>query len=263
MGFPCAIGSRVKADLLLIHSHYFNMRMWNDWMPQLRDRFRVIRFDMTSHGLTGPDSRGDYTMDRDLQLIEGLLQHLQVESFSVAGSSLGGNMAFHLASRWPDRVQALVLMNSGGLPRSGSRGNRGTVPDWVDAVSYLVPTMAFHSFLEWMIVDDAIVTPQMSREFHAMFRRQGNRVAEFERLRQFEVGDPDPVLEGVIAPTLVMWGEDNPQLPVAQVEKFEARLTSAQTFESIVYPAVGHVLPLEAPGSGSADLRRFLLEHVQ
>ena len=244
--------------LLLIHSHYFNMRMWEDWVPQLAEYVQVIRFDMTSHGLTGPDGRGDYSMERDLAHIEALLDHLDIEEFAVVGSSLGGNMAFHLAARHPDRVSHLVLANSGGLPRQGSRGTQGTVPGWIDYVSYLVPTSAFRAFLEWMIIEDSVVTDAQVEEFHRMFRREGNRFAEFSRIRQFEVGDPVPVLEKVIAPVLILWGQDNPQLPVEQVGKFETLLTNAQRVETETYPGIGHAIPLEMPAEGSRRVLEFL-----
>jgi pimeloyl-ACP methyl ester carboxylesterase len=244
--------------LLLIHSHYFNMRMWNDWLPLLSQHFRVIRFDMTSHGLTGPDSGADYSMERDLALILGLLEHLQVEQFSVVGSSLGGNQAFHLAGRYPERVDKLVLINSGGIPRPGSRGTQGTIPDWVDYVTYLVPTVGFRKFLEWMIIDDALVTDALVDEFHQMFRREGNRFAEFNRLRAFKVGDPTDVLAAIQAPVLLMWGSENPQLPTSQMDKFEELLVSADSIERISYPGVGHVIPLEIPGPGSQKVLQFL-----
>lgn len=244
--------------LLLIHSHYFNMRMWNDWIPTLAQQHRVIRFDMTSHGLTGPEPGDRYSMDRDLELILGLLDHLDVDRFAVAGSSLGGNMAFHLAGRYPERVEKLALINSGGIPRKGARGTQGTIPAWVDYMTYLVPTAAFRSFLEWMIIDDAIVTDELVTEFHQMFRREGNRFAEFNRLRSFEVGDPTETLAAVRAPVLLMWGQQNPQLPVTQVDKFEDLLVNADSVERILYPGVGHAIPLEIPAPGSRDLLAFL-----
>jgi len=249
----------IGPDLLLIHSHYFNMRMWDDWLPLLSHHFRVIRFDMTSHGLTGPEPGSDYSMERDLDLILGLLDHLGVDQFSVAGSSLGGNMAFHLAGRYPERVQRLALINSGGIPRPGSRGTSGTIPGWVDYVTYLVPTTAFRSFLEWMIIDDTLVTDAMVSEFHQMFRRAGNRFAEFNRLRAFKVGDPTDLLASITTPVLLMWGADNPQLPVTQADRFAELLVNAPQLETLVYPGVGHVIPLEIPQQGSRDLLAFML----
>lgn len=257
-----AVRYRVQGDgpaLLLIHSHYFNMRMWDDWIPTLAQYFKVIRFDMTSHGLTGPEPSGDYSMQRDLELIRGLLDHLGIERVGVVGSSLGGNMAFHLAAQEPDRVEALVLMNSGGLPRTGARGTGGTIPGWVDYMTYITPTSAFRRFLQWMIIDDSLVTDEQVTQFHQMFRREGNRFAEFTRLRSFDVGDPVPVLAAIRAPVLIMWGADNPQLPVAQVDKFEALLENAAFVDRIIYEETGHVLPLEQPRDGSTDLRDFLL----
>jgi pimeloyl-ACP methyl ester carboxylesterase len=242
--------------LLLIHSHYFNMRIWDGWIEALADSFTVIRFDMTSHGLTGPEPSDDYSMARDLGLIRGLLAHLKVEEYSVVGSSLGGNMAFHLAAQEPQRVLALVLANSGGLPRENSRG--GTIPGWVDYVSYLIPTSAFGSFLQWMIIDDALVTDELVQEFHRMFRREGNRFAEFQRLRGFDIGEPEPLLEAITAPTLILWGEDNPQLPVVQAERFAALLPNVAEVQVIVYPGVGHVIPLEVPALAGDDVKRFL-----
>jgi pimeloyl-ACP methyl ester carboxylesterase len=245
--------------LLLIHSHYFNMRMWDAWVPVLAEHFRVIRFDMTSHGLTGPEPNQDYSMERDLELILGLLDHLEVQHFSVVGSSLGGNQAFHLAGLYPQRVKQLVLINSGGIPRPNSRAAQGTIPAWVDYLSYLVPTTAFRSFLQWMIIDDALVTDQMVQEFHQMFRRQGNRFAEFNRLRAFESSDPTALLAAVEVPVLVLWGEDNPQLPVSQMQAFESLLVNAASVQTRAYAGVGHVIPLEIPRQGSRDVRDFLL----
>lgn len=257
-----SLAYRVEGEgppLLLLHSHYFNMRMWDDWVPTLAQYFTVIRFDMTSHGLTGPDSRDDYSMDRDLEHILGLLGHLQVERFAVMGSSLGGNMAFHLAGLYPDRVSHLALANSGGIPRAGSRGTQGTIPAWVDYVSYLVPTAAFRSFLEWMMFDDQRVSDQQVEEFHQMFRREGNRFAEFNRLRAFEVGDPTDTLASIRAPVLIIWGEENPQLPVTQAARFKELLTAAPQVTVLLMPEVGHVIPLEMPDYGSVILRDFLL----
>ena len=243
--------------LLLIHSHYFSMRIWDAWMDTLTPDFTVIRFDMTSHGLTGPEPNADYSMARDLELINRLLQHLEVDRYSVAGSSLGGNMAFHLAAQSPQRVEKLVLINSGGIPRPNSRSSGGSIPFWVDYVSYLVPTRAFRAFLEWMIIDDAPVTDALVQEFHQMFRREGNRFAEFARLRGFKVGDPAPLLAAIRAPTLIMWGRDNPQLPLSQAARFIELMPNARV-EQVIYDGVGHVIPLETPLAGSRDLRDFL-----
>ena len=243
--------------VLLIHNHFLNMRMWDGWVETLRDEFTLIRFDMTSHGLTGPDPTDDYSMERSLALISGLLDHLSLERVHIVGSSLGGNMAFHFAARNPERVDRLVLINSGGLKRENSR-SEGEIPGWADGVLDLVPRSAYGSFLRWMIVDDVLVTDELVAEFHDMFRRRGNRSAEIERLRDFDPGDPSPVLAAVAAPTLILWGRDNPQLPFELAYRFQDALTGSSEVELRILPGVGHVLPLERPAKSAELAADFL-----
>src|SRR5436189_4754905 len=64
--------------VVLIHSHYFDMKMWDAWMPVLTPHFTVLRYDLTGHGLTGPDPSGIYTVDRDVVLLHGLLHKLNI-----------------------------------------------------------------------------------------------------------------------------------------------------------------------------------------
>jgi len=242
--------------LLLLHSHYFSMTMWDDWVTPLSRYFRVIRFDMTSHGLTGADPSGDYSMARSQQLLDGLLAHLQVDRVSLVGSSLGGNMAFTFAANNPHRVERLILINSGGLKHSGNRSGR--VPGWVDAVLYLLPRFAFEYFLKWMMVDDTLVSEALIEEFHNSWRREGNRSAEMQRIRGFVRGDTAGDLAKIKAPVLLLWGRKNPQLPHALAGEFQQALTQSPQVQVNVYEGVGHVIPLEIPAQGVRDALLFL-----
>jgi len=247
--------------VVLLHSHYFTMTMWDDWVAPLAEHFRVVRFDMTSHGLTGADPSGDYSMARSQQLLEGLLTHLQVDRLSIVGSSLGGNMAFTFSAHHPERVENLVLINSGGIKHSGNRS--GKVPAWVDVVLYLMPRIAFDAFLKWMIFDDRLVDSDLVEEFHNGWRREGNRSAEMNRIRGFVRGDTAGDLGKVIAPVLLMWGQENPQLPYSLASEFKTLLAKSQRVQVSVYEGIGHVLPLEMPVQGARDVLNFLLAESQ
>jgi alpha-beta hydrolase superfamily lysophospholipase len=61
--------------VVLIHSHFLDMRMWDPWMPVLLPEFAVLRYDLPAHGLTGPDPSGRYSVARDADLLDGLLRH--------------------------------------------------------------------------------------------------------------------------------------------------------------------------------------------
>lgn len=244
--------------LVLLHSHFYNMRQWDPWVEALADRFTLVRYDLTSHGLTGPDPSEDYSRKRGTDLLDALLQHLQLDKVAIAGSSTGGALAWYYAARFPDKVDALVLINAPGMPRVTNKYMETPLPDWFGHLLYLLPEGLFRPFLQAPVVDKSLVTDELLEEFHLMYRREGNRMAEFHRLRAWERGDITPMLEKITAPVLILWGEDNPQLPVEHVDQYAEALLNARYLKIHIYPGVGHVIPLEAPMQSARDTAQFL-----
>ena len=249
-----------QALVVLIHNHFMDQGIWDQWRQTLAPHFTVLSYDLSGHGLTGPDPSGVYTVARDAELLDGLLRQLDARPAALVGSSLGGNVAFTYAAQQP--LQALVLINSGGLKRPGSNAERD-MPGWADWVFPLIPPAALQKFLAWMITDDAVLTAGLQQRFVEMWRRQGNRPAELARLRQYDTGNPDPLLAQINAPTLILWGADNPQLPVALADEFQAKLSTARSVQVIRYPGAGHVLPVERPVASARDSLSFLLTHLK
>ena len=71
-------------DDLILDPKWFNLHVKGFvqkgnpfWAEELKDSYRVIRFDMTSHGLTGPDPSGDYSVERTVELTDANKQLLQ------------------------------------------------------------------------------------------------------------------------------------------------------------------------------------------
>ena len=244
--------------LVLIHSHFFTMRQWQPWVDQLSNRFTLVRFDLTSHGLTGPDPSGDYSRERGSQLLTGLLDHLQIEKASLVGSSTGAGIAYTFAANDPQRIQSLVLINAPGMPKTSNKYMDKPLPAWGAFLFYLLPEALYEGFLKAPIVDDSLVTPELLREFFDMYRREGNRKAEYQRMRAYEKGDISPLLAKITSPVLLLWGEKNPQLPVEHVELFKQKLTASKKVHSIVYPDIGHVIPLEHPQQSALDVASFV-----
>ena len=96
-----------KADampLLLIHGSLGSLQMWDGWVAELKDRYRLISVDLPGHGLTGAWPRGEYTIDAYADFIEVLADTLHLDRFAIAGHSMGGAVAWTFAATRPERV---------------------------------------------------------------------------------------------------------------------------------------------------------------
>jgi pimeloyl-ACP methyl ester carboxylesterase len=65
------------------------------------------------------------------------------------------------------------------------------------------------------------------------------------------------VLAAVTAPTLILWGRENPQLPVELVAEFEGLMTGADSLQSVIIDGAGHLLPVEKPAQTAAAMNTF------
>ncbi|TKB46042.1 alpha/beta fold hydrolase [Thalassotalea mangrovi] len=244
--------------VVLIHSHFYTMRQWQPWVDVLKDRFTLVRYDLTSHGLTGPDPKNDYSRARGAELLDGLINHLNIDKASIVGSSTGAGIAYYYAAEYPDKINKLVLINAPGMPKVSNKYMQRELPDWGGVLLYLLPESLFKPFLQAPVIDKKLITDSSVEEFHEMYRRDGNRMAEYQRLLQWDKSDISPLLNKITSQTLVMWGEDNPQLPVDHVQLFVEKLTNAPQVQQIIYPNIGHVIPLELPIRSAKDTAEFL-----
>lgn len=98
--------------VVLLHSYLANAFMWTPQVQALETRYRVIVPDLWGHGSSGglPEGTEDLTaLSLHLRL---LLDSLDLETFVLAGQSVGGMLAGELALMLPGRVRGLVLMGT-------------------------------------------------------------------------------------------------------------------------------------------------------
>jgi pimeloyl-ACP methyl ester carboxylesterase len=100
--------------VLLVHGITSSSRTWRDVMPGLGRSFEVIAPDLLGHG-TSAKPRGDYSLGAYASGLRDLLVALDIPKATVVGHSLGGGVAMQFAYQFPERLERLVLVDSGGL----------------------------------------------------------------------------------------------------------------------------------------------------
>ena len=104
-------GDPQRPALLLANSLGTDVALWDPVLPQLIERFYVIRYDMRGHGASDA-SAGDYTIELLARDALAVAEAAAVDRFSFAGISIGGMVGQWLGAHAADRLEKLVLSNT-------------------------------------------------------------------------------------------------------------------------------------------------------
>ncbi|WP_428410323.1 alpha/beta fold hydrolase [Hyphococcus sp.] len=251
-------GDPAARPVILIHGFTHSLETWDGWAAALKSDYRVIRYDLLGHGLTGPDPLERYAPEERAAFIGDILDSLNIDHAAIAGNSLGGLAAWRFAASHPDRVDALVLISPGAYPLNGAGDEPAEIPAAMKAYLMTAPEAGVRASAGIIYGDDEKITPERVASMRDMMRREGNGEAMIRSLEEFTLPDPAAALASIETPTLILWGEMDAVIPIAQGRQIEETMPNAKL---ISYPGVGHAAQEEAPQETVADAIAFLAEH--
>src|SRR5215212_11534156 len=120
---------RIAGDgppVVLSHGMVNSSKHWETVALRLADRYTVIAPDLLGHGDSAA-VRGDYSLGAHACSIRDLLTTIGIDRATVVGHSLGGGIAMQFFYQFPQRVERLALVSSGGLGHEVSPLLRGAV----------------------------------------------------------------------------------------------------------------------------------------
>jgi pimeloyl-ACP methyl ester carboxylesterase len=249
--------------LVLIHGTAASLHTWQGWVGELRGRKRVITFDLPGFGLTGPFTgqypRDDYHADNLARFTLDFLDALHVRRFAIGGNSLGGEVAWRVATLAPARVDRLILVDATGYafkPELIPLGFRMTrVPVLNRIGEYLTPRVLVEQSVRDVYADPSRVTGALVDRYFELLTRQGNRHAL--NLRMEEVArDLEPErIKTLKLPTLILWGAKDRLVPPVNAHHFQQDIAGSQL---VIFPDLAHVPHEEDPRASIVPVRAFL-----
>ncbi|WP_241095068.1 alpha/beta fold hydrolase [Marinicauda algicola] len=243
--------------LVLVHGFSHSLEAFDPWAERLDEAYRVIRFDLPGHGLSGRPQDADYSNAATVEQVGALLDEIAPERFALGGNSLGGLLAWRYAAQNPDRVAALVLVSPGGYSINGVTEEPVEVPPGVAFYLRSAAEPMVRAALSALYADPSKLTGQEVERVTAYMQREGNGEAMVARLEQFTLPDPEPVLSGIETPTLILWGEQDAMIPAEHGARFAAVMANARL---VTYEDAGHVAMQELPDATAAEVEAFLEE---
>ena len=256
-------GCRACPAILLVHGSNASLHTFEPLVEHLKDHYRLVSYDQPGHGLTGPHPRDDYSARGMFEAIAAVRRVTGIERFTIAGSSMGGWVAWRYALAKPEDVSALVLLNASGAPPPpdaepprlylGARIMRHPVGRLL--AQHVTPRSLFEQSLFDAVADESFVTEAMVDRYWELMRYPGNRRAAGLR----GIADREPHhgqrLNEISAPTLILWGAQDAVTPPFNVETFDTMIPNSR---SIVFDDVGHLTMEEAPSRTAQAIDVFL-----
>ncbi len=249
--------------IILLHGTAASLHTWDGWATQLSKSHRVLRLDLPGFGLTGPNSTNTYTIEYYSNLLLHFLDSLGIEKAHIAGSSLGGQIAYDFAASHPKRVQKLILVSPTGVTNANDKSISmpflmAQTPLLKHSLKYITPRFIVEKSLKEVYGDDSRLTSDAITLSHDMLLRKGNREAFIARMNTTDKDNLHKLAQ-VQAPTLILWGEADAWVPASDATTFLQSIKGSQLRK---YADAGHIPMEEIPQETVKDALLFLNSEV-
>ena len=251
--------------VVLIHGMLNSSSHWRSVALDLADEHTVIAPDLIGHGDSAAP-RGDYSLGAHAASIRDLLAAIGVERATIVGHSLGGGVAMQFFYQFPQRIERLVLISSGGLGHEVNPMLRTAALPGVSAALSMIRPRLLGGLWEggrrlrerelrvgaYLQAIARALRPLENRDARAAFLHtlrsvidvHGQRVSATDRLY---------LLESI--PTLIVWGERDKMIPL---EHGRLAHESIPHSRFITLAGSAHFPHLDEPATVARVLREFV-----
>ena len=236
--------------VVLLHGFLENLTMWDEIIPELALKNRVIAIDLLGHGKS--ENIGYiHSMEDQALMVKAVLDSLNLRKYVLIGHSMGGYVCLSFAKLFGENVKGLCLMNSTPLEDSSEkkinrdRAIQAVKQNYKTFIRMSIPNLLAPYHLTKFKTDIDLIVEQ------ALQMQPQGIIASLEgmKLRKNKVA----VLKKLNTPTQLIIGQNDSAIDVnATIESIENTAT-----EIIIFPD-GHMSQLENKSALTETLQLFI-----
>jgi len=216
-------GSKDSPTILLLHGYPTSSHMFRNLMRDLADDYHLLAPDYPGFGNSEqpPMNEFDYTFDNMAVIVEGFLEELEVEKYSIYLMDYGAPIGFRIAAKYPERVESLIIQN-------GNAYDEGLKDFWIPIKKYWndytiensKPLEGFHSpdGLKWQYThgvrnEETISPDNWNLDLRHLTRPENNEI-QLAMFYDYRTNVPlypawQKYFRKYQPPTLIVWGKND------------------------------------------------------
>ncbi len=231
--------------IVILHGWGANLTTMQSITNLLQSQYRVIAIDMPGFG-ESEEPKDVWSSYDFADHVEALLNYLGIDRFHILGHSHGGRVSIILASKYPERIGKMILVDSAGLVKKKSFKVRMKI------LTFKIVKRIYLALTFWNRSEE-----KMER-FYRRFGSSDYKVS-LGIMRRIMVrvlaDDLRPLLSKIQASTLIIWGNDDMDTPVEMGRIMEGEIPDAGL---VVFEQAGHYSFLDQMGRFQAVMRVFM-----
>ncbi len=245
--------------IIFLHGIPTSSFLWRKVIDDLQHEFTCFAVDMLGYGDSDKAEGQDLSIKAQVEYIAHWSEAVGLNEFHLVGHDIGGGVAQLLALRHPEKIRRLVLIDTIAY-------DSWPVPDidrlkdaqWDEILRSRDLRSGFRRALEGGLANKSIVTDEVLEGYVGPFLGKTGREAYLRcarGLKTNDLSDYSEEIEGLLNPTLLLWGQHDQY----QELKYGERLSNALANHQLeVCPNGSHFLPEDQPGWVGEKIRSFL-----
>jgi len=231
--------------ILLLNGIMMSTLSWQQFIQPLSASNKLILVDFLDQGQSDKHKDEPYNLDTQVAVVKALMDHLNLETATVAGISYGGNVALKFAIAHPEHVHRLLIFNAAEktgewlreMGQSWTMSAKDPAQFYYTTIPIIYSQEFYNSRPDWVKVRRDFLTTQVFTNNDFM----DGLVRLTRSADDYDISDK---LNQITAKTLIIASETDPITPPAQQYKLRDGIKDS---ELVLLPGTGHATMYERP----------------
>ncbi|RWR06334.1 alpha/beta hydrolase [Siminovitchia fortis] len=249
-------GNSRAHTIVLLHgflSSSFSFRML---VPYLAKDFHILSVDLPPFGFSDKTKKFHYSYKNMAVTVLRLLEEANIERFSVAGHSMGGQIALNMMLQSPEKIDKGILLSSSGYYARAKRHHilASYLPFFPVFIKHYLAKTGVVGNLKSVVHDQSLIDGPMIEGYAEQFEDPRIFPALARLLRHREGDLSVEALKEIQTPCLLIWGDHDKIVPLSIGKRLAQDLPHARL---VIFKETGHLVPEERPKEVYEEIASF------